>query len=399
MLRILLTLLLALLGACSSSSRTFDLLITNGTIYDGNGGEPFQADIAVVNDRIVAIGALNGLAKQTIDAAGYAVAPGFINMLSWATESLAIDGRSQSDIRQGVTLEVFGEGNSEGPINETMRQDIIDSGGFGGADVSWTTLDEYLQFLILLAALFVISGGILLTGDLRATPLTNTGFLVLGGVLASFAGTTGASMSITCGASVGSTSWASAEPGCRAPLRGLGGGARQSDRAGRSFSRPGPPGGPPARGARAPAARRRRSGLRVGLKRNFENRIRRCVLLRAVAPQPLRPIRSHRMSRGLGAASGPFVALTAVEPGLLYRPRRGPGCARTPATAHETLPLRRQLCFAVDHPPDRRRRLPLEAGGKLPQVPPLHLPRAGRDLAARRGGGVPGDPGRGPEPG
>ena len=148
MVRILLTLLLALLGACSSSSRTFDLLITNGTIYDGNGGEPFQADIAVVNDRIVAIGALNGLAKQTIDAAGFAVAPGFINMLSWATESLAIDGRSQSDIRQGVTLEVFGEGNSEGPINETMRQDIIDSGGFGGADVSWTTLDEYLQFLI-----------------------------------------------------------------------------------------------------------------------------------------------------------------------------------------------------------------------------------------------------------
>lgn len=148
MLRTLLILLLALLGACSSSSRTFDLLIKNGTIYDGNGGEPFQADIAVVNDRIVAIGALNGLAKQTIDATGYAVAPGFINMLSWATESLAIDGRSQSDIRQGVTLEVFGEGNSEGPINETMRQDIIDSGGFGGADVNWTTLDEYLQFLI-----------------------------------------------------------------------------------------------------------------------------------------------------------------------------------------------------------------------------------------------------------
>lgn len=69
-------------------------------------------------------------------------------MLSWATESLAIDGRSQSDIRQGVTQEVFGEGNSEGPINETMRQDIIDSGGFGGADVNWTALDEYLQFLI-----------------------------------------------------------------------------------------------------------------------------------------------------------------------------------------------------------------------------------------------------------
>ena len=147
MLRILLTLLLTA-RSLQQLIPDFDLLITNGTIYDGNGGEPFQADIAVVNDRIVAIGALNGLAKQTIDAAGYAVAPGFINMLSWATESLAIDGRSQSDIRQGVTLEVFGEGNSEGPINETMRQDIIDSGGFGGADVSWTTLDEYLQFLI-----------------------------------------------------------------------------------------------------------------------------------------------------------------------------------------------------------------------------------------------------------
>ena len=82
-------------AACTARSlqqliRTFDLLITNGTIYDGNGGEPFQADIAVVNDRIVAIGALNGLAKQTIDAAGFAVAPGFINMLSWATESLQL---------------------------------------------------------------------------------------------------------------------------------------------------------------------------------------------------------------------------------------------------------------------------------------------------------------------
>ncbi len=82
MLRTLLAPVLALLGACSSSSRTFDLLIKNGTIYDGNGGEPFQADIAVVNDRVVAIGTLNGLAEQTIDAAGYAVAPGFINMLS-----------------------------------------------------------------------------------------------------------------------------------------------------------------------------------------------------------------------------------------------------------------------------------------------------------------------------
>jgi N-acyl-D-amino-acid deacylase len=83
-----------------------------------------------------------------IDAEGYAVAPGFINMLSWATESLVIDGRSQSDIRQGVTLEVFGEGNSEGPINETMRRDIVESGGFGGADITWTSLGEYLEYLV-----------------------------------------------------------------------------------------------------------------------------------------------------------------------------------------------------------------------------------------------------------
>ena len=139
---------LALVGACTTSPNTYDLLIENGTIYDGNGGEPYQADIAVIDDRIVAIGDIAGSADAVIDAEGYAVAPGFINMLSWATESLVIDGRSQSDIRQGVTLEVFGEGNSEGPINETMRRDIVESGGFGGADITWTTLGEYLEYLV-----------------------------------------------------------------------------------------------------------------------------------------------------------------------------------------------------------------------------------------------------------
>ena len=139
---------LALLGACTTSPNTYDLLIVNGTIYDGNGGEPYQADIAVIDDRIVAIGDIAGSADAVIDAEGYAVAPGFINMLSWATESLVIDGRSQSDIRQGVTLEVFGEGNSEGPINEAMRCDIIEAGGFGGADITWTTLSEYLEYLM-----------------------------------------------------------------------------------------------------------------------------------------------------------------------------------------------------------------------------------------------------------
>lgn len=148
MQRLSLILLLALLGACTTSPNTYDLLIENGTIYDGNGGEPYQADIAVIDDRIVAIGDIAGSADEVIDAEGYAVAPGFINMLSWATESLVIDGRSQSDIRQGVTLEVFGEGNSEGPINETMRRDIVEAGGFGGADITWTTLGEYLEYLV-----------------------------------------------------------------------------------------------------------------------------------------------------------------------------------------------------------------------------------------------------------
>ncbi|MBL6745077.1 MAG: D-aminoacylase [Pseudomonadales bacterium] len=147
MQRLSLILLLALLGACATTN-TYDLLIENGTIYDGNGGKPYQADIAVIDDRIVAIGDIAGSADAVIDAEGYAVAPGFINMLSWATESLVIDGRSQSDIRQGVTLEVFGEGNSEGPINETMRRDIVESGGFGGADITWTTLGEYLEYLV-----------------------------------------------------------------------------------------------------------------------------------------------------------------------------------------------------------------------------------------------------------
>lgn len=148
MQRLSLILLLALLGACATTTNTYDLLIENGTIYDGNGGKPYQADIAVIDDRIVAIGDIAGSADAVIDAEGYAVAPGFINMLSWATESLVIDGRSQSDIRQGVTLEVFGEGNSEGPINETMRRDIVESGGFGGADITWTTLGEYLEYLV-----------------------------------------------------------------------------------------------------------------------------------------------------------------------------------------------------------------------------------------------------------
>lgn len=133
-------LLLAGLFACSPD---YDVIISDGLIYDGNGGEPYTADIGISGDRITGIGQLDGSAGVTIDADGLAVAPGFINMLSWATDSLLIDGRSQSDIRQGVTLEVFGEGNSGGPLSEAMQAD--DATRWAGA---WTTLGEYLEYMV-----------------------------------------------------------------------------------------------------------------------------------------------------------------------------------------------------------------------------------------------------------
>lgn len=127
----------------------YDVVIRQGTIYDGSGGPPFVGDVAVRGDMIVAVApSLEGLAEREIQARGLAVAPGFINMLSWATESLLVDGRSQSDIRQGVTLEVFGEGRSMGPINEAMRRQLIRTQGTLKYDVLWTTLGEYLEHLV-----------------------------------------------------------------------------------------------------------------------------------------------------------------------------------------------------------------------------------------------------------
>jgi len=125
----------------------FDLLVVNGLVYDGLGGEPYQADVAIIDDRIAAIGHNLGTAGETINAEGLAVAPGFINMLSWATESLVEDGLSQGDIRQGVTLEIMGEGWSMGPMNETMKTKYVQRQGDIKFDISWTTLGEYLQFL------------------------------------------------------------------------------------------------------------------------------------------------------------------------------------------------------------------------------------------------------------
>ncbi|MGD8488921.1 MAG: D-aminoacylase [Anaerolineae bacterium] len=126
-----------------------DLLIRNGTIYDGQGGLAFTGDVAVDGDAISAIGALGHLRARTeLDVAGLAVAPGFINMLSWANTSLIEDGRSQSDIRQGVTLEVLGEGWSMGPLNEAMAQEMVEQQGDVRYDVEWATLNEYLHSLV-----------------------------------------------------------------------------------------------------------------------------------------------------------------------------------------------------------------------------------------------------------
>ena len=132
----------------SRSDAEYDILIRGGSIYDGSGVAPVVGDVAIIGDSIRAVGPTpSGRGRTEIDAAGLAVAPGFINMLSWAAESLIADGRSQSDIRQGVTLELFGEGSSLGPLNERMKKHQRERQGDIKYDITWTTLDEGLQYL------------------------------------------------------------------------------------------------------------------------------------------------------------------------------------------------------------------------------------------------------------
>jgi len=141
-------LLFVILSGCTAPE-SYDVLIKNGQIADGSGKPLYTGDIGINADTIAAIGTLkNATGKVEIDATGLVVAPGFINMLSWATESLIEDGRSQSDIRQGVTLEVFGEGWSMGPLSESLKQEMPTSQGEIKYDIDWTTLDEYLQSLV-----------------------------------------------------------------------------------------------------------------------------------------------------------------------------------------------------------------------------------------------------------
>ncbi len=130
------------------SKETFDVLIKGGTVYDGTGSKGLRADVGIKADRIAAIGNLRtATAKTVIDASGLAVTPGFINMLSWSTETLIVDGRSQGELRQGVTTQIFGEGESMGPLNEEMKRQLKAQQGDIKYDIEWTTLAEYLTWL------------------------------------------------------------------------------------------------------------------------------------------------------------------------------------------------------------------------------------------------------------
>ncbi|HEX8837482.1 MAG TPA: D-aminoacylase [Candidatus Acidoferrum sp.] len=134
-------------GSCLAQTQSFDVLIKGGTVYDGAGGEPRHLDVAIRGDRIVEIGTLRkARANTVVDATGLAVAPGFINMLSHSETSLIVDGRSMSELKQGVTTQIFGEG-SMGPLTPEMKARRIAQQGDIKYDIPWTTLAEYLAYL------------------------------------------------------------------------------------------------------------------------------------------------------------------------------------------------------------------------------------------------------------
>jgi N-acyl-D-amino-acid deacylase len=147
-LRLLIAFSLILLTGCGSRV-THDVVIRNATIYDGSGGNPVPGGLAIAGDQIAIVGDVASARGTTdIDAGSLAVAPGFINMLSWAGTPLIADGRSQSDIRQGVTLEVFGEGESGGPLTDAMKKEIVELQGDIKYAIEWTSLREYLEHFV-----------------------------------------------------------------------------------------------------------------------------------------------------------------------------------------------------------------------------------------------------------
>jgi N-acyl-D-amino-acid deacylase len=149
-MRPLLTLIVCavLLSTAAGQPETFDAIIRGGMVYDGSGSPGGRSDVGIRRDRVVAVRDLSAATAPTvIDAGGLAVAPGFINMLSWSTESLLVDGRSQGEIRQGVTTQIFGEGSSMGPLNDAMKKRMVEQMGDLKFDITWTTLSEYLMDL------------------------------------------------------------------------------------------------------------------------------------------------------------------------------------------------------------------------------------------------------------
>jgi N-acyl-D-amino-acid deacylase len=139
---------LAFVASAQTQQNAYDIIVKNGMVYDGGGSRPRRADVGVKGDRIAAIGDLKSAQAATvIDADGLAIAPGFINMLSWAVDDLVVDGRSLGDIKQGVTTEIFGEGDSMGPLNDEMKRRRKEAQGDLKFEIEWTTLAEYLQYL------------------------------------------------------------------------------------------------------------------------------------------------------------------------------------------------------------------------------------------------------------
>ena len=146
------TVLVALMLSVSAGfavQERFAVVVRGGTVYDGTGAPGRKADVGIRGDRIAAVGDLSKAeAGRVVDAMGFAVSPGFINMLSWATDSLIADGRSMSDLKQGVTLEIFGEGWSMGPLTDAMKKEAKSNQGDIKYDITWTTLGEYLDQLV-----------------------------------------------------------------------------------------------------------------------------------------------------------------------------------------------------------------------------------------------------------
>jgi len=147
-----LCLALLLASVTSSCQRqtapVYDILIVGGEVYDGSGSASIKADVAISGDKIAKIGQVGrSLARRVVDASGQAVTPGFINMLSWSTESLIADGNSQGEVRQGVTTEIMGEGDSMGPLAPTMKERMLKEQGDIKYPIEWTTLADYLTYL------------------------------------------------------------------------------------------------------------------------------------------------------------------------------------------------------------------------------------------------------------